>query len=63
MEKNNIQINERKLLINEKKDYGQMPGFDVLVELVEPVAAVPEPEEQLDSEPPALLDEVDCTPL
>jgi hypothetical protein len=32
----------------EKKGYGQVPGFDVLVELVEPVAAVAELEEQLD---------------
>lgn len=36
------------LLIKETKNYGQVPGLDVLVELVEPVTADPELEEQLD---------------
>jgi hypothetical protein len=50
------------LLISEKKVYGQVPGCEVLVELVEPVTAVPELEEQLDCAPPALLDDTDWTP-
>jgi hypothetical protein len=33
------------------KSYGQVPGCDVLVEIVEPVTAVPELLEQLASEP------------
>lgn len=41
---------ERFVTLNSKikKGYGQLPGCDVLVELVEPVAAFPELEEQLD---------------
>jgi len=35
----------------------------VLVEAVEPVVALPVLEEQLDWEPPTLLDDVDCTPF
>jgi hypothetical protein len=34
--------------MKKKKSYGQLPGCDVLVELVEPVTAEPELEEQLD---------------
>jgi hypothetical protein len=46
-------INENKKIEigrwnKKKKSYGQLPGCEVLVELVEPVAAVPELLEQLD---------------
>ena len=48
------------LRINESKNenYGQVPGCDALIELVEPVAAEAELEEQLDWEPPELVDKM-----